>query len=237
MTLRPPPRDPAELTDFPERAIAETYPYARIHDVAQEAEWFCSCGVHRFDPPAGGDTPFGTCYLAGHPVGAFVEKFGSLGIVTRERVDAHRLAHLQVPATRLADVTDRTGLALGSTRPSTTLAAIFTRSPSSASRVCTRMRLSALGRSRSATIWSTMYGIVLASKFYRPPRCSARLHMPWKPTSTVGSTGTLKTTAPSIPRSRSQFTTPYGLSSSMRTTASSWRRNLQDAFSGSQDPR
>lgn len=115
MTLRRPPRDPAELTDFPARAIAETYPYARIHDVAHEAEWFCSCGVHRFDPPAGGGTPFGTCYLAGHPVGAFIEKFGSLGIVTRARVDAHRLAHLQVPATRLADVTDRTVLRWGVT--------------------------------------------------------------------------------------------------------------------------
>ncbi len=115
MTLRRPPADPAELSEFPVRSIADAYPYARIHTEEHEPEWFCVCGDHRFDPPPGARELFGTCYLAGHPVGAFIEKFADLGIVTRERVDAHRLAHLQIPATRLADATDRSALRWGVT--------------------------------------------------------------------------------------------------------------------------
>jgi hypothetical protein len=83
VNLRHPPRDPAALSAFPARSIAEASPYARIHDAAGQAEWFCSCGDHR--------------------------------VVTRERVDAHRLAELQVPATRLADVTSRAALHWGVT--------------------------------------------------------------------------------------------------------------------------
>lgn len=115
MTLRRPPRDPAELSAFPARSIADAYPYARIQDAAHDAEWFCACGDHRFDPPSGTGSLFGTCYLAGHPVGAFIEMFGDLGIVSWGRVDAHRLAQLQVPATRLADVTNRAALRWGVT--------------------------------------------------------------------------------------------------------------------------
>lgn len=115
MTLRRPPADPAELVDFPTRLIADAYPYARIHHLGHEPEWFCACGEHRFDPPPNSIGSFGTCYLAGHPLGAFVERFGDLGTVTRERVDAHRLSHLQVPTTRLADATDRQALRFGVT--------------------------------------------------------------------------------------------------------------------------
>lgn len=115
MSLRPPPADPAELADFPARRVADAYSYARVHAETHAPEWFCTCGEHRFDPPLSASSPFGTCYLAGHPLGAFVEKFGDLSIVTRERVDAHRLAHLQVPATRLADATDRRALRWGVT--------------------------------------------------------------------------------------------------------------------------
>ncbi len=115
MTLRTPPADPVELTDFPARPIADTFPYARIHMEAHEPEWFCSCGEHRFDPPPAAPLAFGTCYLAGHPLGAFVEKFGDLAVVTRGRVDEHRLSFLQVPATRLANVTDRRALRWGVT--------------------------------------------------------------------------------------------------------------------------
>ena len=81
VTLRRPPADSSALAAFPVRAVAETYPYARIHLVTHEPEWFCSCGGHRFDPPRASSPAFGTCYLAGQPVGAFVEKFGDLGIV------------------------------------------------------------------------------------------------------------------------------------------------------------
>ncbi len=115
MTLRRPPRDPGELSAFPARSVADAYPYARIYDATHEVEWFCACGDHRFDPPPGARSVFGTCYLAGHPVGAFVEKFGDLRVVTRERLDAHLLAQIHLPATRLADVTNRAALRWGVT--------------------------------------------------------------------------------------------------------------------------
>ena len=115
MSLRRPPSDPAELADFPARSVADAYPYTRIHEEAHQPEWFCTCGERRFDPPPGASPLFGTCYLAGHPVGAFIEKFGALGIVARERVETHRLAHLQVPATRLADATNRMAMRWGVT--------------------------------------------------------------------------------------------------------------------------
>ena len=76
MTLPAPPGDPAELADFPSRDVPADFPYTRIHHDRFEAEWFCCCGRCRFDPPPG--AAFGTCYLAGHPLGAFVEKFGRL---------------------------------------------------------------------------------------------------------------------------------------------------------------
>lgn len=106
MTLPAPPGDPAELADFPSRDVPADFPYTRIHHDRFEAEWFCSCGRCRFDPPPG--AAFGTCYLAGHPLGAFVEKFGRLRVVPRSLVDQHALATLQVPSPlRVADATDR----------------------------------------------------------------------------------------------------------------------------------
>jgi hypothetical protein len=115
VTVHPPPADPAELADFPVRAMADTYPYARIHDEAHEPHWFCSCGNHRFDPPSGSNAFFGACYLAGNPLGAFIERFGDFPVISRARVDACQLASLLVPATRLADVTSRAALRWGVT--------------------------------------------------------------------------------------------------------------------------
>ncbi len=107
MTLPAPPDDPAELIDFPTRDVPADYPYTRIHHDRFEPEWFCDGGDCRFDLPAGGG--YGTCYLAGHPLGAFVEKFGRLRVVPRALVDQHSMASLRVPSpVRVADVTDRT---------------------------------------------------------------------------------------------------------------------------------
>ena len=93
MTIRRPPRDPTELADFPTKSIAPGYPYVRIHRHFRDPEWFCSCGNCRFDPPPGTEG-FGTCYLSGHPMGAFVEKFGDLDIVARSAVDECQIASL-----------------------------------------------------------------------------------------------------------------------------------------------
>src|SRR5438445_11499753 len=76
LTRPRPPDDPAELVAFPARTVPADYPYSRVHHDRHEPEWFCNKGDCRFDPPPGAG--FGTCYLAGHPLGAFVEKFGRL---------------------------------------------------------------------------------------------------------------------------------------------------------------
>jgi hypothetical protein len=107
MTLPWPPDDPAELAEFPTRIVPADYPYSRVHHDRHEPEWFCDNGDCRFDPPPGAG--FGTCYLAGHPLGAFVEKFGRLKAVPRSLVDQHALANLRLGSPmRVADVTDRT---------------------------------------------------------------------------------------------------------------------------------
>jgi hypothetical protein len=92
VTLRRPPADSAELESFPVHLLAESYPYARIHLGSQDPERFCFCGDHRFDPSQGSPTSFGTCYVAGNPIGAFVDKFGDFAVVSRDRVDAHELS-------------------------------------------------------------------------------------------------------------------------------------------------
>jgi hypothetical protein len=77
VTLALPPEDPLELTDaFPARQLPVSYRYSRIHRYDKGSEWFCDCRDCRFDPPQG--AAFGTCYLAAHPLGAFIEKFGRL---------------------------------------------------------------------------------------------------------------------------------------------------------------
>lgn len=115
MTLRPPPHDPAELAAFSSRVLASDVVFARIHQENHDPEWFCACGDHRFDPPIASRELFGSCYLAEHRITAFIEKFGDLRLVSQERVDAHQLSFLQVPATRLADLTDRRALGWGVT--------------------------------------------------------------------------------------------------------------------------
>ena len=102
-----PPDDPLELVDFPSREVPASYRYARIHREHHEPEWFCSCGQCRFDPPAGSD--IGTCYLSGHRLGAFVEKFGRYRLIPQSLVDLHLLSELALPSPiKVADATDRT---------------------------------------------------------------------------------------------------------------------------------
>lgn len=96
MTLPRPPLDPAELSNFPSKAVGAAFPYVRIHHQQNEPEWFCTCGQCRFDPPAG--ATFGTCYLAAHPRGASIEKFGRLNVVPRSLLDQHAIAELLLPS-------------------------------------------------------------------------------------------------------------------------------------------
>lgn len=94
MTVALPPSDPADLASFPAKTLSPDYPNIRLHHVSHDAEWFCTDRDCRFEPPAG--AAFGTCYLAGNPLGAYVGKFGRLSIVTRSLVDQQVLAKLQL---------------------------------------------------------------------------------------------------------------------------------------------
>ena len=106
MTVALPPSDPADLASFPAKTLSPDYPSSRLHPVSHDAEWFCTDRDCRFDPPSG--AAFGTCYLAGNPLGAYVEKFGRLRIVTRSLVDQQVLTKLQLRSSlRVADLTDR----------------------------------------------------------------------------------------------------------------------------------
>jgi hypothetical protein len=106
VTTRP-PDDPAALAGFPAKTVAADYRYLRIHHDRFEAEWFCDCGGCRFDLST--DTGLGTCYLAGHPLGAYAEKFGRFNVLPRSLVDQHSMARLALPSpVRVADMTDRT---------------------------------------------------------------------------------------------------------------------------------
>jgi hypothetical protein len=52
----------------------------------------------------------GTCYLAGEPIGAFIEKFGRLlrpgDVIPEPLVDAQRLSRLRPPKVNIVDLTD-----------------------------------------------------------------------------------------------------------------------------------
>lgn len=105
--MLPQPPDPTELRDaFPLRTVQASFPFARIHDEVLEPEWFCSDGECRFDPPV--DPVFGACYVAGNPLGAFVERFGRLRAVPRRLVEAKVLSYLYLPSDTIVCISPRT---------------------------------------------------------------------------------------------------------------------------------
>ena len=110
MTLPAPPTDPEILADFPARSLQADFPFARVHSAVQDPEWFCSDGRCRFDPFDAAAAGFGTCYVATHVLGAYIEKFARFErAIPRSVVDAHRLSQLLLPSpVRVADMTDRT---------------------------------------------------------------------------------------------------------------------------------
>lgn len=98
---------PAPSSDLPElpSTTLGTEALWRIHP-ADVSPWFFDAGPDgRFNLA---DT--GTCYLAGEPIGAFVEKFGRLlrpgGVIPEPLVDSQRLSRLRPPKVSVVDLTN-----------------------------------------------------------------------------------------------------------------------------------
>jgi hypothetical protein len=95
-------QEPGDLSGFPLFELRPSRRLARIHRRALNPWWFSSDGSGRFDLKP----EQGTCYLAGEPLGAFVEAFRDPRIVHASTVADRALATLRAPARlRLADST------------------------------------------------------------------------------------------------------------------------------------
>lgn len=109
---RPPGKPPEDLRHFPERVLAPGAPLFRIHRADRGPWWFASDGAGRFDLAP----PRGTCYLAGDPLGAFVEVFRDTRVVPEREVRRRSLSRLALPRPlRLADCAARRGRMFGLT--------------------------------------------------------------------------------------------------------------------------
>lgn len=106
------PLPPLDLAGFPEHVLAPGHPLFRIHRRGRSPWWFGSSGRCRFDLAR----PRGTCYLAGHPLGAFIEVFRDTHLVDQRDVDRRRLSRVALlRRLRLADCTAGRGRSFGVT--------------------------------------------------------------------------------------------------------------------------
>jgi len=89
-----------DVRDFPSWTLPAGEHVYRIHQDGQSPWWFSHDGSQRFDLP----TPYGTCYVAEQPIGAFLETLTRLVVVPMVEVATRRLATITVAADlRLAD--------------------------------------------------------------------------------------------------------------------------------------
>lgn len=101
------------LKGFPRRTLRGDTTLFRIHRVAQGAWWFSGDGSGRFDLVG---TTLGACYLAEHPLGAWVEVFRKRMLIAERDVIQRTLLEVRLDRNvRLADLTSRRSLAFGVT--------------------------------------------------------------------------------------------------------------------------
>jgi hypothetical protein len=103
-----PPEDPAKLASFP-YVPKERLPDVlfRIHRIDRGPEWFSTSQEWRWDPPENASELFGTCYTSTTGIGAFVETFSELPMLTQAEVDRRSLSVIALPPEpRWADMTD-----------------------------------------------------------------------------------------------------------------------------------
>ncbi len=94
------PASDLDIRDFPAAVLVPGTLLYRIHRDGYDPWWFSHDRSQRFDIPA----PWGTCYLAGAPMGAFLETLGRLVIIPTADVAGRRLATITLTQElRLAD--------------------------------------------------------------------------------------------------------------------------------------
>jgi hypothetical protein len=102
-----PPADPSELAAFPE--IKDDWPEVlyRVHRVDLGPRFFSFDQEWRWNPPADSTEAFGACYTSTTPIGAYIETFSDLPIITQAEIDRRALSHLRLPPeARWADMTN-----------------------------------------------------------------------------------------------------------------------------------
>lgn len=89
-----------DVRDFPSCTLAAGSVVYRVHRDNFGPWWFSSDGSQRFDLPE----PYGTCYVAEHPMGAFLETLGRQIVVSTADVASRRLATIRLSSDlQLAD--------------------------------------------------------------------------------------------------------------------------------------
>lgn len=71
------------LERFPRRTLRGDRTVVRVHRASLGPWWFSSDGSGRFDPTGG---EVGACYVAEHPLGAWIEVFRKRMLVAEEEV-------------------------------------------------------------------------------------------------------------------------------------------------------
>lgn len=89
-----------DVRDFPSLILPAGEEIYRIHWADLSPWWFSHDGSQRFDLPG----PYGTCYLADQPMGAFLETLTRFVVIPAADVAARRMATITVASDlRLAD--------------------------------------------------------------------------------------------------------------------------------------
>lgn len=101
------------LRGFPRYTLRAERVIYRIHKSGRSPWWFSANGDGRFDPVG---TDFGACYLAGAPLGAWIEVFRKRMLLAEAEVDTRCLQAVALGRDlRLADATSRRALQYGIT--------------------------------------------------------------------------------------------------------------------------
>jgi hypothetical protein len=101
-----------DVRDFPYLTLPAGKAVYRIHRDGLSPWWFSHDGSQRFDLP----TPYGTCYLADRPMGAFLETLTRFVVVPVAEVATRRLATITLGHDlRLADCLDPVAAGFGVT--------------------------------------------------------------------------------------------------------------------------